>query len=175
MRFRALMTFILFPIAIYLVSYFGVPVTWLSVLVFVCGFLAAGLAEYTLHRVAFHNRKLPRKIKRLISNGHVFHHRYPQLAENLILPLTIVFPISLILLSSFALLFGTGYVFWFYLAVILSYFLYEFLHYTSHHFPLNLPYFKQMQAYHLSHHKSKPNSRFMITNPLWDWVFGTYN
>ncbi len=111
MRVRAIIPFVLFPIIIYLLSYFGVPITWLALLCAVSGFLFGGLAEYFLHRVAFHNRKLPRKIKRVVSNGHVAHHRNPQLTENLVLPFTIVLPISLVLSGLFVVAFGTSYIF----------------------------------------------------------------
>lgn len=174
MKLRGLLPFILFPTIIFLLSYFGTPLTALTPLAIIGGFLFAGLAEYFLHRVMFHNRRLPRKLKKLISHGHIYHHRYPDRVDDLILPVFLVLPASLILLGSFVLLFGWSYAFWFYIGVMFSYFLYEFVHYSTHHIPLNLPYFKQMQAYHLRHHKDRPNSKFMITNPFWDWVFGTY-
>lgn len=173
MKFRALMPFIIFPAIIYFLSYYGTPISWISVLSVFSGFLIGGLPEYFVHRFAFHNRKLSRKVKKLISYGHTYHHRYPQLTEDLILPLTIVLPISLVLLCLFTLVFGTAYVFWFYTGLMSSYFLYEAMHYLAHHSTINLPYFKQMREHHLAHHKSKPNSKFSITNPLYDWLFGT--
>lgn len=174
MRFRALMPFIVYPTIIYFLSYFGTPLNVFSVLCVIGGMLSVSMFEYLLHRFAFHNRKIPRKVKKLVSNGHVFHHRYPQLIDNLILPLTITLPVSLILLVTFVVLFGTDYMFWFYIGEVGIYYIYEFMHFTAHHYPLNLPFFKQMREYHLSHHQSKPNSRFMITTPIWDWVFRTH-
>jgi dihydroceramide fatty acyl 2-hydroxylase len=174
MKFRAILPFLVYPIIVYFMSYFGIPIGFYSILCFVGGFLCVGLSEYFLHRVAFHNRKLPRKIKRFMSHAHVYHHRYPQRTDDLVLPIFITLPISFFFFSLFVLFFGTEYVFWFYAGEIFSYFLYEFMHYSAHHFPINLPYFKEMRERHLSHHTNSPNSKFMITNPLWDIVFRTY-
>jgi hypothetical protein len=174
MKLRVVLPFILFPAIIYFLSFYGTPLTLYTSAYIVGGFLLAGLAEYFIHRVAFHNRRIPRKLKKLISHGHVYHHRYPQRTDDLILPIGIILPVSLILLCLFISVFGTPYMFWFYSGVMSSYFLYEAVHYSYHHFTINLPYFRQMQAYHLSHHNDSPNSKFMITNPLWDWIFGTY-
>ncbi|CAN5146164.1 hypothetical protein BH09PAT1_BH09PAT1_8100 [soil metagenome] len=174
MRFRTITPFVIFPLVTYFLTYFGIPFTWFALLSVVGGFLFGGLAEYLLHRVAFHNRELPRKIKRLISNGHVLHHRNPQLTENLILPLTTVLPISLVLLGFFMVIFGTSYSFWFYTGVLSSYFLYEFIHFYSHHINLKIPILNYLKKYHLEHHFSSSSKHFMITNPLFDLLFGTF-
>lgn len=173
MKIRTVLPFVLFPAIIYFLSFYGTPISFLTPVAILCGFLLSGLAEYFIHRIAFHNRRLPRKLKKLISHGHVYHHRYPQLTDDLTLPLGITLPMSLLLLFLSCLIFGVSYAFWIYIGIVGSYFLYEFVHYSSHHLTINLPYFKQMREYHLSHHKDSPNSKFMITNPLWDWVFRT--
>lgn len=173
MRLRSIFPFIAFPVITTILLFYSAPVTVFTPFVFILGFLTAGFVEYFMHRFAFHNRKIPRKVKRLISNGHVYHHRNPHLTDNLVLPLSITLPLSLASLVAFCALFGISYSFWFYLGVMLSYFLYEFMHYAAHHLDTNLPYLKQMKKYHLEHHMKTPNNKFMITHPIFDWLFRT--
>lgn len=169
----------LLPFAAYIIILgilfiWGAPFSLLSMVAFIAGLVTFSTIEYVVHRFGFHSKIPNRKLKRYITNGHVYHHRNPQKIKKLFIPLSIALPASLIPLGIFMLIFGHMYGFWFYLGMVCLYFLYEFMHYSAHHYPINLPFFRQMREYHLSHHKNKPNSRFSITNPFWDWALNTY-
>lgn len=173
MRPKVVIPFVLYPILIAFLSFYGVILDVTAIFILCAGFLCVTLSEYFLHRCIFHSKILPRKLKKLISHGHVYHHRYPLKTDNLILPIFITLPVSLFFLSIYILLFGTAYCFWFYTGEVAAYFLYEFMHYTAHHCQLTLPYLKKMRQYHLEHHKYYPNKQFMITIPIWDILFKT--
>ncbi len=34
-------------------------------------------------------------------------------------------------------------------------------------------YAKYIKRYHMQHHYKDPDTRFGVSSPVWDWVFGT--
>lgn len=138
---------------------------------FIVGILFWNIFEYVFHRYAFHNPQLPRKYKKYIGNGHRFHHRFPANTNDLLLPVTLTLPFSLLSLIPVYFIFGSSGLGWYYLGLISGLTLYEFMHYAAHHLKINNRYFKFMKRYHLKHHFKSPNSNFMVSNPLFDYIF----
>jgi dihydroceramide fatty acyl 2-hydroxylase len=56
---------------------------------------------------------------------------------------------------------------------IVGYLLYDMTHYATHHFPMRSGYAKFLKRHHMMHHYKDPATRFGVSSPLWDWVFGT--
>jgi len=56
---------------------------------------------------------------------------------------------------------------------IVGYLIYDYIHYSTHHFPMRNPLAKFIKHYHLKHHYTKDGGRFGVSSPVWDWVFGT--
>ena len=52
--------------------------------------------------------------------------------------------------------------------------LYDLLHYYCHFGPeINIKWIKFMRIYHLKHHYRNQNAYFGVTNPFWDYFFGS--
>ena len=174
MKVNQILTYTIFPALIAVLFYFNPNVTLYSIPVFILGLLFWNMFEYVFHRFAFHNPALPRKLKRTLGNGHRFHHRYPEKAEDIQLPITLTLPFSLLSLLLVYLVIGATQLGWYYLGLILGLYSYEFMHYAAHHLKINLWFFKWMKRYHLMHHHKTPNSKFMVSNPFYDYLFRTH-
>ena len=145
--------------------------------------LAIGLflwtfAEYTLHRFLFHHKPTTPRQEHIFFLFHGIHHAQPQVKTRLVMPFPVSIPLA-------ALFFGLFYLV---LAVLLKspqwvapltagfmvgYLVYDLTHYATHHFPMRSGYAKYLKRYHMAHHYKDPNTRFGVSSPVWDWVFGT--
>ena len=56
---------------------------------------------------------------------------------------------------------------------IVGYLIYDYIHYSTHHFPMRNRLAKYLKHYHLKHHYSGEGGRYGVSSPVWDWVFGT--
>lgn len=137
---------------------------------FAAGFFIWTLAEYVLHRVVFHaepDTPLGRKFHFL---AHGIHHLDPQDATRLLFPplagagiAVILFGILNLLLpfhSSLAAMAG----------LLSGYLAYDVSHYLSHHGRIRGPWFRFLRRYHLAHHFRDPDSRYGVSQPLWDII-----
>jgi dihydroceramide fatty acyl 2-hydroxylase len=149
--------------------------TYSSFLYLFLGYSTWLFTEYGFHRFFFHNKRLPRRVKKFLSNGHVYHHRYPDNQDRLFLPVSLTFPISILYLCICGLIFGLYSMFWFYIGLISGYFIYEFMHYAAHHYNFHGLMFKYMKIYHIAHHTKAPQRNFMVSNPAVDFIFRSKN
>jgi len=138
---------------------------------FILGLIFWNISEYSFHRFWFHEKRYPRKLKKYLSNGHVFHHRYPDNTDELRLPMSLTIPFSLLYAGGYYLLFGITNLGFFYSGIIGGMFFYEFMHYAAHHLKLKNRFFRYMRGYHMKHHHKNIKSNFMVSNPLLDYLF----
>ncbi len=145
---------------------------------FLSGLCLWTLAEYTLHRFLFHYKPTSPRQERILFLFHGIHHAQPQVKTRLVMPLPVSVP-------GFAIFFGLFYLI---LAVLLKvpqwvapltsgfmigYLAYDLTHYATHHFPMRRGYAKYIKRYHMQHHYKDAETRFGVSSPIWDWVFGT--
>jgi sterol desaturase/sphingolipid hydroxylase (fatty acid hydroxylase superfamily) len=145
---------------------------------FLSGLFVWTLAEYTLHRFLFHYKPTSPRQERILFLFHGIHHAQPQVKTRLVMPLPVSVP-------GFAIFFGLFYLI---LAVLLKvpqwvaplmsgfmigYLVYDLTHYATHHFPMRRGYAKYIKRYHMQHHYKDAETRFGVSSPIWDWVFGT--
>jgi sterol desaturase/sphingolipid hydroxylase (fatty acid hydroxylase superfamily) len=152
--------FVAFPLAVIAVAALeGVSLAWFGVAVI--GFVLFTFAEYWTHRLILHRLFWHATHER----HHTHAHEYVVFAVWL-LPLffLVLLAISVDLTGSGALWcgFATGYV-WF-----LTW------HHMLHHRELeHRPWVARYAAWHNQHHMNI-RCNYGITNPVWDYVFGTY-
>ncbi len=147
-----------------------------AALVLIGGGLAGWtLLEYLLHRFLFHfsyprNSELACALWFLL---HEVHHEYPHDRDRLVMPpivsITLAIMIGLPLRAlagphAFGPLFG---------GIIAGYLWYDLTHYAAHHWKPLTGWGRRRKSHHLRHHFKEPGSRFGVTTPLWDYVFGT--
>lgn len=142
------------------------------VLLYVGGLFAWTLTEYVLHRFMFHHEFQSRIGKRVHFLLHGVHHDYPHDGTRLVMPLLVSVPLSVVFYFTFKLVFGT-FNDAFFAGFVTGYLAYDCLHYAAHHFKMTSGIARFIKAYHLRHHFVNPNSGFGVSNPLWDYVFGT--
>ena len=141
---------------------------------FAAGWLAWSLLEYLLHRFVFHMAAhTPRQRFRAFLI-HGYHHEFPDDAMRLVAPPLMSWPIAIVVgLAYYWLLGATSWIF-LYAGTATGYVAYDWIHFYTHHFRPQRGIGKWLRSYHMLHHFGEQNSRFGVSSPLWDIVFGTY-
>jgi sterol desaturase/sphingolipid hydroxylase (fatty acid hydroxylase superfamily) len=151
---------------------------WFIPIAVLAGFFLWTFAEYTLHRFLFHHHPTTPRQERIFFLFHGIHHAQPQDKTRLVMPLPVSIPISVIFVGLFYSILGmllkepqwvapltSGF--------LIGYLAYDLTHYATHHFPMRSGYAKYIKRHHMAHHYKNPESRFGVSSPVWDWVFGT--
>jgi hypothetical protein len=137
----------------------------------VTGAVAWTLAEYLIHRYAFHFVPGTRWGVALAYLSHGVHHAFPRDPHRLVQPLVVSLPIAAVLLavalltsaSAFPLLAG----------FTLGYLGYDLIHYRVHTCEARSGVFKWLRLYHFQHHFAVPDRQFGVSTPVWDYIFRT--
>jgi len=141
--------------------------------VFSIGLLFWTLTEYVIHRYVFHFESEKPLIKRMIYLFHGIHHDDPDDATRLVMPPVPAILIMSLLIYIFYIFVPKDYFYAFTGSFIVGYLAYDYIHYATHHFPMRSKVGKFIKKYHLLHHHAKEDSKYGVSNPLWDYVFRT--
>jgi hypothetical protein len=149
----------------------------LSPLWIVAGALTFYLSEYTFHRFLFHAP--PSRLGWLLGlqrRLHYDHHVEPSRLDLLFLPLWFAAPtLAITGLAAWAILGDRASAMSLVLGAILALLHYEWVHYVAH-----VPYRPRtrfgrwMKRYHLWHHFKNEHYWFGVSNPVVDFVYGTW-
>jgi sterol desaturase/sphingolipid hydroxylase (fatty acid hydroxylase superfamily) len=171
------------PVTVFLLTYaaltaVGPAFPWYIPAGAVIGLFLWTLAEYTLHRFLFHYQPSNPRLERVFFLFHGIHHAQPQAKTRLVMPLPVSIPLAVLFYGLFylvlaVLLKAPQWVNPLMAGFIVGYLLYDMTHYATHHFPMRSGYAKFIKRYHMMHHFKDPTTRFGVSSPLWDWVFGT--
>lgn len=140
---------------------------------FLAGLFFWTLAEYLLHRFVFHYEPTSAWGKYLHFMMHGVHHDYPNDSLRLVMPPVVSIPLAVLFYYLFVAVLGAAFTAPFFAGFILGYMIYDSWHYASHHFALKSPGWLWLKQYHMLHHYQDPQTRFGVSSPLWDYVFGT--
>lgn len=140
-----------------------------------CGVAVWTLVEYLLHRFLFHFKPPPG------SQGavdlwyllHEVHHEYPFDRDRLVMPPAVSLVLAVVLAIPARLLTGPHAFSPFFAGFVAGYLWYDLTHYATHHLKPLTGWGKRRKAHHLLHHFRDPGTRFGVTTPVWDFVFGT--
>jgi dihydroceramide fatty acyl 2-hydroxylase len=167
------------PIVVYvpvilITAYLGVLKDGIAlfILTFLGGILLWTLTEYTIHRWAFHYHPKSEAGKKVHFLVHGIHHDYPRDATRLVMPLLVSVPLALIFYFLFDLIFG-AYNLSVFSGFVFGYVSYDSIHYATHHLPMKNKIGNFLRVYHLRHHYEDEDSAYGVSNPLWDYIFGT--
>ncbi len=150
----------------------NVHTSWyLMILLFVLGYFAFTLAEYSVHRFSYHKGDYKNQ-KNWNYKVHGFHHHHPRDKERLAMPLILALILSAIFFSFFWLLMG-NYTFFFFPGFTFGYGLYLFFHNLIHTIKPPNNFFKYMWTHHSLHHYKYEDKAFGVSTPFWDYVFNT--
>jgi sterol desaturase/sphingolipid hydroxylase (fatty acid hydroxylase superfamily) len=134
--------------------------------------------EYALHRWLYHWTPRQASLRRVVESFHVYHHRNPD--DRAVWnagPALVVLLTAVLALPPLALLGATGSALpraaWVMFGAVAAYALYEVVHYECHARVHTRGPMRYLQAFHLRHHQRNWRRNFGVTNPFWDWLFGT--
>jgi sterol desaturase/sphingolipid hydroxylase (fatty acid hydroxylase superfamily) len=141
---------------------------------FALGLFIWTLLEYVLHRFVFHMPAHDEagRFRRFML--HWYHHEFPNDSLRLLAPPMMSWSVGPVLWLVFRLVFGARSVWPVFAGAALGYLAYDYIHYYTHHARPKTAVGKFLRNYHLQHHHEKIESRFGVSSPLWDLVFGTY-
>jgi sterol desaturase/sphingolipid hydroxylase (fatty acid hydroxylase superfamily) len=137
------------------------------------GLLVWTFVEYVLHRFAFHYPAKSERGKRFVYIMHGLHHDDPVDPTRLVMPPLPALIYAALLFGIFRLFLGPVYVEPFFAFFMLGYLAYDYIHYYVHHFNPKNRVGKYLKRYHLIHHFTDHDAKWGVSNPLWDYVFGT--
>lgn len=139
------------------------------------GFLIWTLVEYVLHRVVFHApARTPLQIK-FHFLAHGIHHKDPWDKTRLVFPILGAIGIAFLIFLVFSLLLPIGPALLAMSGLLVGYLAYDMGHFAWHHGRGDAAWFRYLKRYHLAHHYQDMDSRFGVSQPLWDWVFRSGN
>lgn len=144
---------------------------------FAAGIILWTAAEYLLHRFIFHFTPRTTLQKRIAFLIHGVHHAQPRVKTRLVMPLMMSIPLAIFFYALFTLVISymmgapwlTAFVFSGY---VIGYVCYDLIHYMLHHVQFKGGIGKFLRTHHMRHHTAW-DTRFGVSTPLWDHVFGT--
>ena len=179
---RLSQTHIATPIVIFLVYAIGllwyteiktdIP-TLIVVFVFLVGTLGFTFMEYAVHRWVYHPpHGASEAYKQATYKMHGMHHDYPKDKRRLAMPPLVAIALATGLLFVFELVLGQ-YAFAYLAGFVVGYALYLMVHYTVHIYAPPRNFLRALWVNHSIHHYSEDEVLFGVSQPLWDYVFGT--
>lgn len=140
---------------------------------FFLGTLGFTFMEYVVHRWVYHPpHGASDKYKEMTYNMHGFHHDYPKDKKRLAMPpiVAIVLATSILFLLELVL---NQYAFAYTAGFFVGYAMYLVVHYTVHIYPPPRNFLRALWVNHSIHHYSENEVLFGVSQPLWDYIFGT--
>ncbi|CAM4099731.1 fatty acid hydroxylase [Bacillus manliponensis] len=151
--------------------------TGTALLSLLVGIIFYTLNEYVTHRFLFHLKppKNPILLK-LLKRLHYDHHVYPDDLRLLFLPIWYSLPLFAIWLYALYLFTGSiTIVLSFGIGMIGMFLMYEWKHYIAHRPIRPITRFgRWLKKQHILHHYKNENYWFGVSNPFYDFLFGTY-
>lgn len=156
----------------------GAAFPWYIPLGIVFGMVLWTFAEYAIHRFVFHYHPKTQRFERIFFLFHGVHHAQPQVKTRLVMPFPVSIPLAaafygLFYLSMTVLIGAQVWVNPLMAGFVIGYLAYDLTHYATHHFPMRWGYAKFLKRHHMQHHYKADTTRFGVSSPIWDWVFGT--
>ncbi len=139
------------------------------------GFVSWTLLEYVVHRFLFHFESENPKLKQIHILIHGLHHMDPIDPTRLVLPPAGSLILGVIFYRLFLFLLGPILVKPFFAFLVVGYLCYDYIHFAVHHFKPRTRFGRMLKTHHMLHHFENPHSRFGVSSPFWDSVFGSLN
>jgi len=140
---------------------------------FLIGIIVWTFTEYFLHRFIFHYQPKSEWGNRLHFLMHGVHHAYPKDSKRLVMPPSVSLPLASLFFILFVNLIGQILVSPFFAGFLTGYLFYDITHYAIHHFNLKSKFWLAIKNHHAKHHYQNPNLGYGVSQPTWDYVFGT--
>lgn len=140
---------------------------------FLIGIVVWTFTEYFLHRFVFHYQPKSEFGNRLHFLMHGVHHAYPKDSKRLVMPPSVSLPLASLFFILYLKILGYIIVSPFFAGFLTGYLFYDITHYAIHHFNLHSKFWLAIKNHHAKHHYQNPELGFGVSQPVWDYVFGT--
>jgi dihydroceramide fatty acyl 2-hydroxylase len=140
---------------------------------FAAGYLLWTLLEYWLHRFVFHVKVVGPKTQRLYFLLHGVHHDYPWDTTRLVFPPGASLILGCCMYALFRWTLGETNMYGPFAGLLFGYVIYDTTHWYIHARTPKSAFGRWVRREHLLHHFNAPASRFGVSCPWLDYVFGT--
>lgn len=137
------------------------------------GYVVWTLFEYWLHRLFFHLPVVGPKTERLAFLIHGVHHEYPWDETRLVMPTFVSMVLCVLTFLGFRAALGPEAMFAPFAGFVIGYVIYDEAHWYVHAFTPTSRFGRWLRREHFLHHFREPTSRFGVSCPWLDFVFGT--
>jgi sterol desaturase/sphingolipid hydroxylase (fatty acid hydroxylase superfamily) len=137
------------------------------------GYLFWTLFEYWLHRLFFHLPVIGPKTERMHFFVHGVHHDYPWDETRLVIPPGASLGLCVATFLAFRSIFGAEAMYGPFAGFVIGYVHYDTVHWYIHAKVPKTRFGRWLRREHLIHHFKDPTSRFGVSCPWLDFVFGT--
>lgn len=144
-----------------------------SLLLVLSGLFVWTFIEYFLHRFIFHYMPKSEWGKRIHFLIHGIHHDYPKDSKRLVMPPSVSLPLAAFFFILFNTIINNAFVLPFFAGFLIGYLLYDITHYAIHHFNMHNKFWLAIKNHHSKHHYQNPGLGYGVSQPTWDYVFGT--
>ena len=144
-----------------------------SLLLVLSGLFIWTFTEYFLHRFVFHYMPKSEWGKRIHFLIHGIHHDYPKDSKRLVMPPSVSLPLAAFFFILFNTIIGNAFVLPFFAGFLIGYLFYDITHYAIHHFNMHNKILLAIKNHHSKHHYQNPGLGYGVSQPTWDYVFGT--
>jgi len=140
---------------------------------FVTGYLIWTLFEYWFHRLFFHLPVRGPRTQRVYFFVHGVHHDWPWDRTRLVMPPSVSITLAVLAYLLFRAVWGAGSMWAPFAGFVLGYVIYDSIHWYVHACKPRRGPGKLLRREHLVHHFKESGTRFGVSCPWWDHVFGT--
>lgn len=137
------------------------------------GYLGWTLVEYWLHRLFFHLPVRGPITERIYFFVHGVHHDWPWDHSRLVMPPAVSLSLGVIFYFGLRSALDPGAAHALFAGLVVGYLIYDSVHWMTHARAPKNRWFKYLRRQHLVHHFKEPQTRFGVSCPWWDFVFGT--
>jgi len=131
------------------------------------------LSEYLLHRFIFHFEGESPRARRAHFLMHGMHHDDPMDPTRLVMPPAVSVVLGCVVFSFLRVLLGNVWAEPFFAFYLIGYLCYDYIHFSVHHFQPRSRLGKYYKQNHMAHHYVNSRSRWGVSSPFWDYVFGS--
>ncbi len=137
------------------------------------GYLIWTITEYWLHRLLFHLPVVGPKTARAAFLIHGVHHDAPWDERRLVMPAGASLGLCVVIYGLFRLFFGATGMYAPFAGFVLGYVIYDEVHWYVHAFTPKSRLGRWLRREHFLHHFKDPSTRFGVSCPWLDSLFGT--
>ncbi len=137
------------------------------------GFLSWQMTEYFAHKKLFHWLGIGPVSRRFHDIVHGFHHRYPDDAQRLVMPLAVSISIAAIVAALLSLLDRPSFSWPWFTGFLAGYLFYDFMHWSTHFRKPLTNWGRAMRAHHMAHHFADIDTNYGISHRWMDRWLGT--